>query len=330
MARASDQLEELCSSGGGLTLYTTRKHGSTARRSSTTSSPSPGSAESYSPGCSSVEPRRTRPAMTRHTSMPLRPSWLPPPAPASAAPLPANVRTALAAPAWWHVATVAQITSLPPPASAAGRHWNRIISLPSAAHRASPAASPRARAAARAHSKRATARAVLCTRKSASTSAAPSVRAQPDAKMSSTTRRDGWPSGSSVISRSAELGRSSDAASGSLGFSFLASSDVASSFFFVFLAVAVAVGGRSRALDMDLDRRLSLPLSGGSNATEAAPLTVGVGGCFLGGGRSGLYASSATAVEYLQLRERTHAVAAAIAGEVLCKMDGSPARRRAV
>jgi hypothetical protein len=154
------------------------------------------------------------------------------------------------------VATPAPNT--PPGASAGARHWNRIISLPSAPHRA---AAPCARAAALASSNRATARDALCTRNSASTDGsgapapapAPPPPPHPDAKMSSTTRRDEWPSGSSAIVRNAEVTGGPGAGDG------MNSAPAAAASF----AFAIGLGfflGRGRGSRVSLRLSRSLPI----------------------------------------------------------------------
>lgn len=162
--------------------------------SKTKSSPFPRQIESASDDGDDAS--RTRPAMTRQTSMARRPT--PPPADSWAHPLPEKVRTPSSFPTAQGKTPALYI---PPDAT---EEWNRIISLPSAAHRGSPA---RDRTAARCSSKRATARGGLWTRKSISISpgnAAPRGD-QLEPNIISITRREEW-----EVGRWASVGSGAD------------------------------------------------------------------------------------------------------------------------
>nr|CAB3450595.1 unnamed protein product [Digitaria exilis] len=280
-----------------------RKHGSTARRSNTTSSPPlPTRTES---NCSlgfgfvsaPVVPAAsaTRPAMTLHRNMarlPVAGAPLPPRALACAPPLPSKVRMRGA-------------SSSPPPAAAEGDEpcggagEKRIISLPSAALRES--------------SNLATARAGLWTRNSISTTPGNAlllvVGGAPgccggcetgagrgdheERKMISTTCRDEWPAGSSVSAGRGPRGPGGGDSGGNteVGFGFLPVSGL--------------------GFDPGCFGRLGLPVDfeeatwvRAASPELPQPARGRSGWSFLGGAGATLAATSSAAVD-LQWRERT-------------------------
>ncbi|CAL5437053.1 unnamed protein product [Camellia sinensis] len=178
-----------------------RKQGNTARESNTSNS-------SFSP-LTELNPTRpsntelnplclhTRPAMTRHTNMALRPE--PPPALSWAPPLPENVHIAAFAPWKAH----APPHSYPGDPEVGPRQWNLITSFPSATHRLWLSQPPPEEAAldftvSLYSSNRVTVLGLFWTLKTISIRPEKDLGDQLVWKIISTTLREGWPSGSLV------------------------------------------------------------------------------------------------------------------------------------